>query len=507
MLDVFDGMYAFAFYDRIKDELIVARDRVGIKPLYIGASESGIIYSSEYSHVINAGFIKDNGVDHKALGNYLRYGFMLAGEGIIQNTFTMPPGHYIVASNSGYSMHKFYEFIPSAPGNKDGTENIFRASVQSQLISDVPLGAFLSGGVDSPLINYWANESKPVEAFTIGNAYKTWDESFYAKAYAERMGLKHHFREIDEPDFLNLINDNFKAFSEPFADFSSIPTMLVAKTAKEHATVILAGDGPDELFWGYDRNIHFPAKANLFRQSKLMLALRRVAGEKNISRKYFMAPDLFSFYAQSLQLYGATYWMDKVYQCASKKNNFYLMPPVEYLDPQNMETSMQMARWLEMNFHLPRILLKVDKATMFYSLEARVPYLSNAVLDHAASLSYIDCVQEGQGKSNIKKIFEEKFMPEWAYKKKQGFNVPMREWINGAIKDDVYKTILDMPAELSDAFDKQQLKNMLDEHTQNGKHKESNWFIWAIYSLVKWHHLHRKPAVFAENGYTALHDS
>lgn len=496
VLNSIDGMFSFAFYDNEKDELILARDKMGIKPLYIGYGEGYFIYSSQYDHIINVSFIKNNSINYTSLENYLKYGYLIAGEAIVHNTFTVPNGHYIIANKSGYTITKYYNFLPAHFENsKNDSEEIFRSSVQSQLVSDVPVGTFLSGGIDSPLINYWANASHKLDAFTIGNENKLYDESFYAKTYAKQMGLKHYYREIGENDFLNLINDNFKAFSEPFADFSSIPTMLVAKTAREHVTVILCGDGPDELFWGYDRNVNFTQKAALFSKSKLNLAFKKIKDNRSISKRYFTSPNLFSFYAQSLQLYGVEYWMNKVYKYSSAKNHFYLLPPGEYNAPVNLETSMQMVRWLEMNLHLQRILLKVDRSAMYYSVEARVPYLSNSVLNYAATLNYTDCIEGSNGKNNIKKIFRQKFNPQWADKKKQGFLVPMHEWINHTIKDDIYETLLNMPAELSDAFDKKQLKNLLDEHTQNGKHKDSDGFIWAIYSLAKWHSIHRKSGV------------
>ena len=491
VLAEFDGMYAFAFYNVLKDELILARDRVGIKPLYIGYSDAFLIYSSQYDHIINADFIKNNTIDYNALGNYLEYGYMTAGDAIINNTFVVPQGHYIIANKGGYQIEKYYDFLTSASNAVNCTEDIFRASVQSQMVSDVPVGTFLSGGVDSPLINFWATELRPIQAFTIGNEEPGYDESYYAKKYAEKIGVKHHYQKIAEADFLELIDDNFKAFSEPFADFSSIPTMLVAKIAREHVTVILSGDGPDELFWGYDRNVAFPKKAELFHQPKWKLALQKITSKKNISKRYFNTPDLSSFYLKSLHTYGAEYWMPKVYKHSSNYNNLYYHLPGAYRDPAGDNEIMQMARWLEMNVHLQRILLKVDRSTMYYSLEARVPYLSNAILDCASSLNYTDCIKDGQGKFNIKEMLMKRFPAEWVTKKKQGFLVPMEKWINKDIKQDVTDTILNMPHELAVAFDKAQLENLLKAHEKGSVHKGNNGFIWGIYALAKWHKLHR----------------
>ena len=492
VLKDFDGMFAFAFYNSKKDELILARDRVGIKPLYVGFNDDYFIYSSQYDHIINIDFIKANPLDKEAVAAYLQYGYMQAGNAIVTHTMVVPQGHYFVIDTNGYDLKKYYEFATNNIEQEDA-ESIFRESVNTQMISDVPVGTFLSGGVDSPLINIWAREIKAVQAFTIGNEREDYDESFYAKKYAEKIGVQQHFQTITEKDFLGLIDDNFKAFSEPFADFSSIPTLLVSKIAKNFVTVILSGDGPDELFWGYQRNVVFSKKASLFQRSKWKLALKKITSPNSVSKRYFKSTTLSSFYLQSLQTYGAEYWLPKVFKETIQYKTYGL--PEKFVNPSNENDWMEMMRWLEMNIHLQRILLKVDRAAMYSSLEARVPYLSNGVLDHAASLSFKDCINDNQGKWNMKKILLKKFPEEWVLKKKQGFLVPMRDWINKEINKDVYDFILNMPEELDVLFDKKALKKMLDSHVNGWKQHNCDGFIWAVYALAKWHSIHRNSAL------------
>lgn len=495
VLDEFDGMFAFAFYDINANKLIIARDRIGIKPLYIGYSDDYLIYSSQYDHIINVPFIKSNTLNYTAIGTYLQYGYMPGGDAVVNKTFVVPQGHYVEADVNGFSIKKYYDFYNKGSVYKGpDAEQLFETSVKQQLISDVPVGSFLSGGVDSPLIAYWANKSAPIQTFTIGNEDPAYDESFYAKEYAKKLGVTQHFKTITEGDFLGLLDNNFKAFTEPFADFSSIPTMLVASMAKDKVSVILSGDGPDELFWGYDRNVSFPAKAGLFHKSKLSLLVQKLAGQ-HISKRYFQVKDLSSFYLKSLQTYGAEYWLPKVYKADIAINNFYNTIPAKYINPTETETAMQMARWLEMNVHLQRILLKVDRATMYYSLEARVPYLSNSVLDYAAQLSPQQCIAGKQGKYNMKQMLLNIFPEEWVMKKKQGFMIPMVKWINNDIKKDIFDTILNMPQELAAAFNRPQLENMLNRHVEGKKYSDSNGFIWAVYALAKWQSLHRNADV------------
>lgn len=494
VLNEFDGMFAFAFFNVTSNELIIARDRVGIKPLYIGVNKNYVIYSSQYDHIANIDFIKDNSLNYNSIGNYLSYGYMIGGEAIIKNTFVLPQGHYALVNTNGLIIKKYYDFSTSSIIVRQdlSAEELLAASVKSQMVSDVPVGTFLSGGVDSPLINFWASETQRVNAFTIGSEDPYFNESSFAKMYAEIIGVEHHFKTITESDFLNLLDDNFKAFTEPFADFSSIPTMLVSKMASEHVTVILSGDGPDELFWGYDRNIQFSEKAKLFHQGKLQLAFQKLKGNKQISKRFFTCPSLSSFYLKALQTYGAEIWMKKVYKQHHDYNQLFFQIPEELINPKDEITYMEMVRWLEMNIHLQRILLKVDRATMYYSLEARVPYLSNTVLDYASSLKFSDCIKEQQGKFNVKEILAKKVPEETVFKKKKGFGVPMKDWITKGIKSDVHDTIMNMPSELAFAFDKLALEKMLQNEYDVNNQNSANGFIWAVYALVKWHNQHRK---------------
>lgn len=494
VLAEFDGMFVFSFYNLQQNKLIIARDRVGIKPLYIGYNSNYLIYSSQYDHIINIDFIKDNTLDYQALGNYLSFGYMLASEGIVNKTFSLPQGHYLETSNTGFTLHQYYNFTHSTTNKRIDVEELLSSSTIEQLVSDVPVGTFLSGGVDSPLINFWANKKQQVKAFTIGNETNDLDESYYAKEFAKKIGVEHHFKRITENDFLELLNDNFKAFSEPFADFSSIPTMLVSKMAKEHLTVILSGDGPDELFWGYNRNVIFPAKAKLYQHNKFSLAFKKLLGKENISKRYFTSKSLSHFYLQSLQIHGSEAVMPNVYLDKINTNKAYSLLPEHLVQPKNEEDVMQMVRWLEMNIHLQRILLKVDRVTMYYSLESRVPYLSNSVLDYASTLSYNDCIKDGQGKMNLKNILENKVPKEWVYKKKKGFDVPMRNWISKEIKQDVHNTIMNMPNELATVFDMHGLEDVLLNEYDTTNRNSNHGFIWAVYSLVKWHQIHRSSS-------------
>jgi asparagine synthase (glutamine-hydrolysing) len=497
VLDEFDGMFGFAFYNQHKNELVIARDRVGIKPLYIGQTDHDIIFSSQYDHVINYDTIQNNAIDHSALGNYLQLAFVPDGSGIVKNTSLLPHGHYATITSSGVEVKQYY--YAAAETSACRAEEVFQNSVSSQLVSDVPVGTFMSGGVDSPLVSYWANQVKPIKAFTIGSTDKEIDETDHVKAYVKAFEIESFIQEITEKDLLETIAANSKAYSEPFGDFSSIPTLAVSKFASQHVKVVLSGDGPDELFWGYQRNIKMMEYGPAYFKSKPQLLLNylnaKISGKKTMSNysRLFTSPTFSNFYFRSLFTYGGDEWISKIYKPQISEPYFInnISNSIE-ANTASIESIMKTVRDIEMNIHLQRILLKVDRASMYNSIEVRVPFLSNAVLDYSNSLRYADCISGGIGKFNLKKILMQKINPDIVLKPKKGFLVPMHSWLRNEIRKDVTDKILNMPGELQDLFDRPSLERLLKSHMD--KKIDYSGIIWALYTLVNWHHHHRNAA-------------
>ena len=499
VLENFDGIFAFAFYNKHTNQLLLARDRAGIKPLYIGHSSEGIVYSSQYDHIIQHPFCKDNALDTGALGAYLQLGYVPENAGMIDSTFLLPHGYYLQVKENGYTVHQYYDYpLDQANKTNQTLEQVLEANVQAQLVSDVPVGTFMSGGVDSPLVSYYANKNSPIQSFTIGVENEAMDESKAAKAYADIFGTHHSCKTITEKDLLDTLQDNTKAFSEPFADFSSIPTLILSKFAGEKVKVALSGDGGDELFFGYPRNLRMIQEGMAFRNNKLVRLLNfgkeKVAGGKRIMRKRHLQVDDFpAYYYRSLFVTGAEVWLPNLLKPTAAESFFlqqvYSNPKAKQINEQAI---MQVVRKLEFDLHLQRILIKVDRASMYHSLEARVPLLSNNMIQYSASLGFKDCIQNGQGKNNLKQLLISHSNKELVMQPKKGFVIPIGKWLRNELKKDVEEKLMNMPSELAVHFNRKEMQILLNQH-MNATH-DWGWLIWSLYALVNWHNTHRHAA-------------
>jgi len=493
-LKVIDGIFAFAFFDQQKNSLILARDRMGIKPLYIGTSADGVAYSSQYDHIINHSFFRGENFNASAISSYLALGYVPENAGIVNNTKLLPHGYYISVSNGKTETVCYYSYHSNSITTDNSLENILDNSVNSQLVSDVPVGTFMSGGVDSTLISYFANKLTHLQSFTIGVKNSDVDESEAAQAFADLFHTVHHCKFISSNDLITLLDDNAKAFTEPFADFSSLPVLMLSKFAKEYVTVALSGDGGDELFWGYPRNrkalnfIPFYQKNLWARRSRLLVDKIKNRSAVHLLR-HWNAADFMEYYYSSFTITGAEYWLPQICKARADKAFFFDECKNNFEGKLNdTEDLMEMMRKLEIDIHLQRVLLKVDRASMFHSLEVRVPFLSNAMLEYSLSHNYKDCIENDIGKINLKKLLISKSREELVMQRKKGFVIPIDEWLRKEIKNEVSERILDMPPQLSQFFNKNKLELLLSQHMDNSQNW--GWFIWAIYSLVKWESTH-----------------
>lgn len=498
VLEEFDGIFAFAFYNKQKDELLLARDRLGIKPLYIGFDNNdAVIFSSQYDHIINYESLKNQPINTAAIGSYLQVGFVPDNGGAIKNTILFPHGYYAVVNKSGYRQIPYYSSMSAFGENAKASilgENSFQKAVWQQLVSDVPVGTYLSGGVDSSLISSWAAEKQNITAYTIGTNDAFTDEKQYASFIAEKLHIPHKIQDISEKDLFAVLEDNTKAYSEPFADFSSIPSLVLSKFAAKNVKVILSGDGPDELFWGYERNNKFQKNGAIFFKpghKKLSLLLgSKISGKKTfVNKRMFATKDFFSFYYRSLFLYGSS-WVKDVYKHDSSEAFFLNEIRKHYAGHSTQANYMNIVRDIEMNIHLQRILLKVDRAGMYNSLEVRVPFLANDILKAAFSNPcHQQHIKNGEGKFQLKTMLAGKVGNDATFRHKKGFLIPMSSWLRQSIKKDVEEKLMNMPAELADLFNKKQVEKLW--HAQTVLMEGHDGIIWAIYSLINWYSYHR----------------
>lgn len=496
-LDIADGMFAFAFYDLQRNRLVLARDRVGIKPLYVGTCNDGVVYSSQYDHIINHSFFRDLPLDSSVVATYLDLGYVPGGMGIVPQTYSLPHGHYLSVVDGKSELTRYYHYgsYDQQKQQKTTLDCVLSGSVSRQLVSDVPVGAFMSGGTDSTLVSYYANTTGGIDAFTIGVKGHQMNEAEVATEYAKRFTLKHHCKYITPADMLQLLEDNTAAYSEPFADFSSIPTLLLSAFAKEKVTVALSGDGPDELFWGYPRSLQalkvwqyytngFPVK-----HAKLLLGKIRHPCSLHLTR-HWNSGNFVGYYYSALFVTGALQYARKLIKatpvvpsCVEAANAAFEKNGL------SADKVTQVIRQLEMDIHLPRILLKVDRASMYHSLEVRVPWLSNDLLAYSRGIDWRDCIQDNQGKANVKALLAQHSGIAPLLKKKYGFRIPLSEWMRRELKKEITGTILHMPVHLADLFHRRQLEQVLAIH-MSGK-ADLSWLIWSVYTLVKWDAFHR----------------
>ncbi len=492
-----DGIFAFAFYDVEKNALWLARDRMGVKPLYTGICADGVVYSSQYDHVIGHPFFSGNSYDEKTIASYLYLGYMPEDDGIIQQTAMLPHGHYMIVSNGKSIMHAYYDYPSSSiEGKENGLEKIIAESVQSQMVSDVPVGTFMSGGIDSTLVSYYANQQAALKSFTIGVDDPAFNETQAAKAYAEKFHLENFCKYIRPEQLENLIEDHVQAFSEPFADYSSLPTLLLSSFAREQVTVALSGDGGDELFWGYPRNAKALRHINLYKKNitarRIHLIQAKIINSKSVElRRHWNMKDFMSYYYSTLSITGATKWLPEIMKTAPGIP-YFLLPALKKAEEKNLSVQdyMQLIRKMEMDLHLQRILLKVDRASMYHSLEVRVPFLSNAMLEKSVQYNYDDCIKNKMGKMNLRQILMEKAGKELVMQPKKGFTVPMDKWLRNDLKKEVTEKLMDMPSRLAVFFEREKIQRMLSLHAAGKEH--SGWFIWALYALVRWDDAHHK---------------
>ena len=488
-LAVADGIFAFAFFDVRQNKLLLARDRVGVKPLYIGQHENGIVYSSQYDHIINYSYCNNNSLSGAYIGAYLQLGYVPEDGGIKEKTKMLLHGHYYIIHEKGIEQHCYYNY-----GNNNKTidkaamENVIENAVKSQLISDVPVGTFMSGGTDSTLVTSLASKQQVIQSFTIGVNDENMNEALAAAEFAKIFKTNHDCRYIDKAIFLNTIKEHFKAFSEPFADYSSLPTLMLSAFAKEKVTVALSGDGGDELFWGYPRNrkvlqlFPFYEKGLFTRRMQLLLSKMKKNGITDVSR-HWNVEDLSEYYYSSLFITGANQCLKEILEPEPAHAYHYslLKNRKEVLDRTSI---MEMVRKLEVDIHLQRILLKVDRASMYHSLEVRVPLLNNEMLDVSEAFSYADCVEGEYGKINLKRLLASKTSDKLVFTPKKGFTIPIDNWLRNILKDEVTEKIMDMPSHLSIFFNRKKLQHFLQQYLagQNG----AGWLVWAIYVLVQW---------------------
>ncbi|MGB0630564.1 MAG: asparagine synthase (glutamine-hydrolyzing) [Alphaproteobacteria bacterium] len=475
-LQKFIGMCAFAVWDRERRELTLARDRLGIKPLYYGRLRNGIVFGSELKALReHPEFECDTDPDSAAL--MLQYGYIPAPHTIFRNASKLPPGHILTVSNGDTGTLRSRAFWSAkdavARAQKtpfdgdensavDALENLLGDAVARRMVSDVPLGALLSGGLDSSTVValMQARSDRPVKTFSVGFDEQAYDESRFAAEIAHTLGTDHTELRLSAAEALNVVPNLATMYDEPFGDSSQIPTHLISRLARRDVTVALTGDGGDELFAGYRR--YGLAQTCWGMAGRFPGFVRKSAGAAltappenfwdgvfRIARLALPAglrkPDTGS----RLNALGTAISADNEHELYHRLMTFWpdaraaipgsVAVPTLLSDPSDMPGTrniIERATYIDLMTYLPDdILTKVDRASMAVGLELRVPLLDHRVVEFAASLPMGMKRRDGQSKWILRKLCE-KYLPAGHFDRpKTGFSIPLADWLRGPLRD------------------------------------------------------------------------
>lgn len=493
-INLLNGMYAIAIIDKLKRTVSLARDFAGIKPLFYGQSQNGLVFASQFDQIFkhpwHSGSLE---LRPEIIKEYFGFGFMHPPNTVYRNIYQVEPGQLLQFSETGKLKSKHVtrftkEIRDNAVKNvqkKSYYNNILKDVISRQLESDVPLALFLSGGVDSPLINAIAkNIKKDIAAFTFGIDHTKFDESEKAIRYAQHLRINHTVEQIDENELVSHVEDHFKGLSEPLGDYSSIPTYLITKKARNSHTVMLSGDGGDELFFGYPRMLDILNKRHWFRIPYLLRRpLFKVLNKFNFVNTW--APYSFKTFKQWIQ-------SKQQYIFANTLDNFF--PDVSFskeLDhlyevPSNLnkEALLQWLRWNEFYGHMQRVLVKVDRMSMANSLEVRVPFLDRASIEYAWKRVPLEFDNQSHLKKELKDCAKNYFPEALVEHPKQGFSVPIEQWLRKELKSDVMEFVLNKPLYGKQYIDVKNVRTYVTDFYDN-KHN-NGWGVWHIYAWQKW---------------------
>lgn len=444
-IEYYNGMFAIAFYDTVEKKLLLIRDRMGVKPLYYYWDGTNFAFASEIKALLKLSFINANkSIEYSALNQFLHLGYSGIEKTFYKNIYKVPAGSYVQVSTEGISIQSYWttynqiqpETIDDLYSAKEILRDLVEQSVRYRLKSDVPYGTFLSGGIDSSLVTAVAqkNLNQQLKTFTIAFAENKYDESQYAKKIAEYLGTDHTQITVTQKDALDLIPGILDTFDEPFSDSSAIPTMLVSQLAKTKTTMILSGDGGDELFMGYGaynwanrlqnenvqkyrKLLHFVSKFGSSRIKRAGLVFNYPSDEQKPSHIFSQEQCLFSRNEINNIL------SEDLYQEFKLKN--------EIASVSRCLSVAENQALFDINYYLREDLLpKVDRSSMKYSLEVRTPLLDYNIVEFALNLNEKLKIHNGTQKYLLKQVLYDYVPSNLFDRPKWGFSIPLCEWLH-----------------------------------------------------------------------------
>ena len=482
------GMFAFAIYDKNRNEIFLARDNFGIKPLYYAKMNDSFMFASEIKSFLDVPDFKKE-FNEEILETYLEFSFVPTNETFFKGVYRLDAGCSLLYKDEDIKINKYFklDFKEDTMSFTDAVKNIsdvMEDSVKRHLIADVEVGSFLSSGIDS---SYIVSLAKPDKTYTVGYENKKYDEINYAKDLANKLGIKNESKIIKKDEYLDAIPKIMYHLDEPTSDPAAISLYFVAKLASRDLKVVLSGEGADEFFGGYN---YYREEVDYKFYNKIPYCIRHIIGKV---ASLFPEVRGFNFLVRRGEKLENSYigvnrnFSEKMARKVLRKN--YELKAIdvtkdvynEFKDYSNID-KMQA---IDINFWLMKdILLKADRMTMASSIEGRVPFIDKEVFKVASKLPFDYKVTKENTKVALREAAKE-VIPTEAYKKKKlGFPVPIREWIkDGAFKEEIEKTINSDVA--NKYFNVNFLNKLFNEHI-SGK-KDNYRKIWTVYTFIKWY--------------------
>ena len=500
----FNGMFAFAVWDRNQDCLFLARDRIGIKPLYYGVTEDGFFLFGSELKVLTGHPRFSKRIRDEAVEDYFAFGYVPDPKTIFCSAFKLPPGHTVrIGRQHRIPEPRKYWDVPFSPvvdadGDALDRELIDRlkAAVDRRLIAEVPLGAFLSGGVDSSAIVAMMGQlsTDAVNTCCIAFGDPSFNESQFAQQVADRYKTRHHVSQVDPDDF-SLVERLPYFYDEPFADSSAIPTYRVCQLARERVTVALSGDGGDENFIGYRRYRWHAYEERVRRilpqavRGSVFGTLGRIYPKLDRAPKIFrakstleaIARDSLEGYLHSVSIFP-TALRERLYSGDFLRQlDGYRAIEVfrEHESNAPVKTGLPLIQYLDFKTYLPGdILTKVDRASMAHSLEVRVPILDHTFVEWVSGISADKKLVGRDGKHCFKRALRPHVPHDVMYREKMGFGVPISKWFRGALRERLRESVLGGALGDSGYFKRSELERLVNEH-QSGA-REHSAILWAL---------------------------
>jgi asparagine synthase (glutamine-hydrolysing) len=501
LLGHLNGMFSFAIWDEKEKRLFAARDRLGKKPLYYYHDDKCFIFSSELkSLIINPEISRD--INIEAADKYFSYGYIPAPLTIFKNIYKLRAAHYLLWKEKDIQTDKYWD-VEYQPDDVTKSEDeyleelmeLLKLSIHRRLMSDVPLGAFLSGGIDSSTVVGLMSQvsSERVKTFTIGFSEHQYSEVDDAKSVADKFDTQHHEYTVS-PNAIEVIPKIIWYFDEPFADSSAIPTYYVSQIARKHVTVILSGDGGDELFAGYKRYMeknqyeiykYIPRIIREYVVGSIARSLPISAKGRNFLLELSLLEKKQNFEIIELYPYikADLFSNDLIDQLGKVDTPGSL---IEYWGGFPQSCLLSKMQYFDTKIYLPDdILVKVDRMSMAHSLETRAPLLDYHLVEFAARIPAELQMKDGKGKYLLRKLAEKLLPQQVLTKRKQGFAIPAKEWFQNELWDMTSDLLTAHRFQERGYFNRQNILKILKDH-KKGVRDYSNW-LWCLLIFELWH--------------------